>query len=81
MKARDLAAIIANIGSIAAVWGQMATSARINSDGGERVIMLVADDAMNTSRRLTEYCNQLGELIPNVEIRVRGGNDASHRND
>ncbi len=79
MRARDLAVIIANISTIATAFGQIAMSPR--TIDGKDVVMLAAEDVMNSSKRLAEYCNQLGELIPNVEIRVRGGNDASHRND
>ena len=79
MKARNLAAIIANISAIATAWGQIAMSPRRIDD--RDVVVINAEDAMRTSKKLAEYCNQLGELIPNVEIRVRGDSDANHCND
>ena len=79
MRAQELAVTIANISIIATSMGQMATTA--HEVNNEETITFATDAVMDISKRLLGYCNQLGQLIPNTEVRVEGGSDASHCND
>ena len=79
MKARELAVTVANISLIAASLGQMATTAQ--AVDGEKTITFTTDSIMSISDKLIGYCNQLGQLIPDIEIEVEGESDASHCND
>ena len=79
MKVRELTIIIANINGIAAALGQTSKAARWVD--GKRAIVIAPDGIMSMSERLLECCNQLKQLIPDTEIRIEGGSDASHCND
>ena len=79
MKLQELTAIIANINAIAATLGQVATSAQVIS--GEKTVMAAPDGIMNMSKKLLECCNQLVQLVPDIDIEIEGGSDANHCND
>ena len=79
MRLRELTAIIANINEIAAVLRQTATT--VHRIGSERTVTVEPDDIMNISKKLVGYCNQLAQLTPDIEIEIKGGDDASHCND
>ena len=72
MKLRELVAIIANINEVAAILRQVATSTSTSA----HVITVASDDIVYVSEKLVEYCNRLGQLVPDTEIEIEGGSDA-----
>ena len=68
MRLQELTAIIANISSISAVLGQVAGSAQVIN--GKETVMVASTDVMNISDKLLECCNQLRQLVPDIEIEI-----------
>ena len=73
MKLQEFIAIIANINEIAAVLRQTATT--VHRIGSERTVTVEPNDIMHISKKLVGYCNQLAQLVPDIDIEIEGGSD------
>ena len=71
MRLRELTVIIANISAVAAMFRQAAASAQMVN--GEKTVIVASDGVMEIAENLLEYCEKLRQLIPDIDIKIEGG--------
>ena len=81
MKVRELTTIIADIRRDADALELGARSAFYTNDTDTLSITFPQQSVIAATMRIQECCNRLEDLVPGIDIEIKGGSDASHCND